>query len=40
LLRPIVIDLPASARQAIVTHAADLDRFGFEIEDFGGSAIA
>jgi DNA mismatch repair protein MutL len=39
LLTPMVIEMPAAARQALVTHAADLDRLGFEVEDFGGGAI-
>jgi len=39
LLEPILIDLSASARHAIVHHAAELDRFGFEVEDFGGGAV-
>jgi DNA mismatch repair protein MutL len=39
LLEPLLIELPAPARQALVTHAADLDRLGFEVEEFGGDAI-
>jgi DNA mismatch repair protein MutL len=39
LLEPMLVDLPPSGRQAIVAHAADLDRLGFEVEDFGGDAV-
>ncbi|MGH9348838.1 MAG: DNA mismatch repair endonuclease MutL [Vicinamibacterales bacterium] len=39
LLEPILVDLPASGRQALAAHAADLDRLGFEVEEFGGDAI-
>ena len=39
LLEPMLIDLPAAARQALVAHAAELDRMGFELEEFGGEAV-
>lgn len=39
LLEPILIELPPSGRQAIVSHAADLERLGFEVEDFGGDTL-
>jgi DNA mismatch repair protein MutL len=39
LLAPMLIDMPASGRQALRAHAADLDRLGFEIEEFGGESI-
>ena len=39
LLEPMLIDLPAAARQALVTHAAGLERMGFELEEFGGEAV-
>ena len=39
LLEPILIELPPAGRQALVAHAADLERLGFEIEDFGGGAL-
>jgi DNA mismatch repair protein MutL len=39
LLVPILVELPAAARQALVAHAADLLRFGFELEDFGGDSL-
>jgi DNA mismatch repair protein MutL len=39
LLEPMLIELSASGRQALLAHAADLDRLGFEIEDFGGESV-
>ena len=39
LLEPMLIDLPAAARQALVTHAAGFERMGFELEEFGGEAV-
>ena len=39
LLVPILVDLPATARQALATHAPDLQRLGFELEEFGGEAV-
>jgi DNA mismatch repair protein MutL len=39
LLTPIVIELSPAARQALAAHAALLDRFGLEVEEFGGSSI-
>ena len=39
LLTPLLVELPASGRQALVSHAADLDRLGFEVEDFGGDTL-
>ena len=39
LLEPLLIDMPSGARQALVAHAADLERLGFELEEFGGAAI-
>jgi DNA mismatch repair protein MutL len=39
LLEPLLVELAAAARQALVAHAADLDRLGFEVEEFGGDAI-
>ena len=39
LLTPILVDLPAAARQALVARASDLDRLGFEVEEFGGEAV-
>jgi DNA mismatch repair protein MutL len=39
LLVPMLVDLPAAARQALSSHAADLERLGFELEEFGGEAV-
>jgi DNA mismatch repair protein MutL len=39
LLVPLLLELPSDGRQALVTHAGDLERLGFEIEEFGGSAL-
>jgi DNA mismatch repair protein MutL len=39
LLVPLLVELPTDGRQALVTHAADLERLGFEIEEFGGGAL-
>jgi DNA mismatch repair protein MutL len=39
LLEPVLVELSASGRQALLAHAADLDRLGFEIEDFGGESL-
>jgi DNA mismatch repair protein MutL len=39
LLEPLLVSLPASGRQSVLAHAADLDRLGFEIEDFGGDDV-
>jgi DNA mismatch repair protein MutL len=39
LLEPMVLELPPGSRQALLSHAADLDRLGFEIEEFGGDTL-
>ena len=39
LLDPLIVSLPASGRQALVAHGADLERLGFEIEEFGGDTV-
>jgi DNA mismatch repair protein MutL len=39
LLEPVLIDLTATQRQALLLHDADLGRFGFEIVEFGGDAV-
>jgi DNA mismatch repair protein MutL len=39
LLEPMLVELPAAARQALTQHGAELERLGFEIEEFGGSAV-
>ena len=39
LLEPIVVDLPPEQREALAGHAADLERLGFEVENFGGGSV-
>jgi DNA mismatch repair protein MutL len=39
LLEPRLISLSAGARQTLVARAADLERLGFEIEEFGGDTL-
>ncbi|HET9269733.1 MAG TPA: DNA mismatch repair endonuclease MutL [Vicinamibacterales bacterium] len=39
LLEPVLVELSASGRQTLLAHAEDLDRLGFEIEDFGGESV-
>jgi len=39
LLDPMLVELSAGARQALAAHAGKLERMGFELEEFGGSAV-
>jgi DNA mismatch repair protein MutL len=39
LLTPLLLELAADARQVLVNHAVDLERLGFEVEEFGGGAV-
>jgi DNA mismatch repair protein MutL len=39
LLVPMVLDLAPSACQALINRTAELERFGFELEGFGGGTI-
>jgi DNA mismatch repair protein MutL len=39
LLVPLVLDLAPSACQALINRTAELERFGFELEGFGGATI-
>jgi DNA mismatch repair protein MutL len=39
LLAPVLLDLSAAQRHALAQHAATLDRFGLEIEAFGGDSV-
>jgi DNA mismatch repair protein MutL len=39
LLMPMVLDVAPSAHQTLVARAAELERFGFEIEPFGEATI-
>jgi DNA mismatch repair protein MutL len=39
LLEPILVELSAASREALLAHAGELDRLGFQIEDFGGESL-
>jgi DNA mismatch repair protein MutL len=39
LLVPLVLDLAPSACQTLINRTAELERFGFELESFGGATI-
>jgi len=39
LLMPMVLDLPPSACEALINRLHELERFGFELESFGGATI-
>jgi DNA mismatch repair protein MutL len=39
LLEPILVELSPEGRQALLSHAADLDRLGFGVDDFGGETL-
>jgi DNA mismatch repair protein MutL len=39
LLTPILIEMSPAQRQALGQHTATLDRFGLEIEEFGGDSL-
>jgi DNA mismatch repair protein MutL len=39
LLTPILLDLSAAQRQALKQHAATLEKFGMEVEEFGGDSV-
>jgi len=39
LLVPFLVELSSDARQALLTHAGDLDRLGFGVEEFGGDTV-
>jgi DNA mismatch repair protein MutL len=39
LLVPMLVEMSAAARESLLARAADLERLGFEIEDFGGDAL-
>ena len=36
LLVPMLVEMSAAAREALMTRAGDLERLGFEVEEFGG----
>jgi len=39
LLTPMLIEMSAAERQALSQHTATLERFGLEVEDFGGDSL-
>jgi DNA mismatch repair protein MutL len=39
LLTPLLIELSPAERQALLPHAATLEKFGLEIEEFGGDSV-
>ena len=39
LLTPMLIEMSPAQRQALIPHAATLEKFGFEIEEFGGDSV-
>jgi len=39
LLEPMLVEMSAAGRQTLVGHAAELNRLGFEVEEFGGSSL-
>jgi DNA mismatch repair protein MutL len=39
LLEPMLMELPAAARQVLSAHMGELERLGFEMGEFGGDAV-
>ena len=39
LLEPLLVELSVAGQEALATHAADLDRLGFEVDSFGPGII-
>ena len=39
LLEPLLVELSLAGRQALAAHAPELERFGFEVEEFGGDSV-
>jgi DNA mismatch repair protein MutL len=39
LLEPLLIELPPAGLEAVIAHGSDLDRLGFEVEEFGGDSL-
>jgi DNA mismatch repair protein MutL len=39
LLTPILIEMSPAERQALIPHAATLEKFGLELEEFGGDSV-
>jgi DNA mismatch repair protein MutL len=39
LLTPILIEMSPAERQSLIPHAATLEKFGLELEEFGGDSV-
>jgi DNA mismatch repair protein MutL len=39
LLTPVVLELTAGEHQTLLSHAASLQKLGFDVEDFGGTSM-
>ena len=39
LLEPMLVEMSVAARQALGAHASELERLGFELEEFGGDSL-
>jgi DNA mismatch repair protein MutL len=39
LLTPMLIEMSPAERQALIPHAATLEKFGLELEEFGGGSV-
>ncbi len=39
LLEPLIVELSAGGRQVLLQRGAELERFGFEVAEFGGSSL-
>jgi DNA mismatch repair protein MutL len=39
LLEPMLVDMSAAGRQALVAHAGELERLGFDVAEFGGGSL-
>ena len=39
LLEPLLVQIASGGREALRQHAADLERLGFEVEEFGGDTV-
>jgi DNA mismatch repair protein MutL len=39
LLTPLLVDLSTAQRQALAQHVSTLERFGLEVEEFGGDTV-
>lgn len=39
LLVPMLLDLPGAGHEALLARGGELARFGFDVEDFGGSTV-